>query len=43
MSTHVLLVEDSPVAREKVSGILVELGCEVTTAEDGVEGLKVAK
>lgn len=30
-------------AREKISGILVELGCKVTTANDGVEGLKVAK
>ena len=29
-------------AREKVSAILAELGCEVITAVDGVEGLKVA-
>ena len=43
MSIHILLVEDSAVAREKISGILVELGCEVTTAVDGVEGLKLAK
>ena len=29
-------------AREKVSGILSDLGCEVVCAEDGVEGLTVA-
>lgn len=43
MPIHTLLVEDSAVAREKISGILVELGCEVTTAVDGVEGLTLAK
>lgn len=42
MSKRVLLVEDSPVAREKITGILEELGCEVVSAGDGVEGLKVA-
>ncbi len=43
MPIHVMLVEDSPVAREKVSGILRELDCRVTTAVDGLEGLKMAK
>ncbi|MEW6754260.1 MAG: response regulator [Candidatus Latescibacterota bacterium] len=40
---HVLLVEDSPVAREKISGILRDLGCAVTAAADGVEGLRQVK
>lgn len=39
----VLLVEDSPVAHEKISGILRDQGCVVVSAYDGVEGLARAK
>ena len=39
----VLLVEDQEVTREKIRGLLQELGCEVIAALDGVEGLTLAK
>ena len=39
----VLLVEDQEVTREKLSGLLQELGCQVIAALDGVEGLTLAK
>jgi len=39
----VLLVEDSPVAHEKISGILRDQGGTVVSAFDGVEGLARAK
>lgn len=40
---HILLVEDEPVIRELVSSMLNEDGVNVVCAEDGVEGLKLAK
>jgi two-component system chemotaxis response regulator CheY len=36
---HVLLVEDSAIARRIISTMLIKLGFEVTHAPDGVEGL----
>jgi two-component system, OmpR family, phosphate regulon response regulator PhoB len=40
---HILLVEDEPVIRELVSSMLNDDGVNVVCAEDGVEGLKLAK
>ncbi|MFH1568576.1 MAG: response regulator [Gemmatimonadota bacterium] len=40
---RVLLVEDSPVAHEKISAILQDLGCAVVSAFDGAEALVRAK
>ncbi|MFA6107580.1 MAG: response regulator [Candidatus Latescibacterota bacterium] len=40
---RVLLVDDSPVAREKISGVLRDLGCSVIAAVDGIEGLRQLK
>ena len=36
-------MEDSPVAHEKISGILQDLGCTVVSAYDGADGLGCAK
>jgi CheY-like chemotaxis protein len=40
---HILLVEDEPVIRELVSSMLNDDAVNVVCAEDGVEGLKLAK
>ena len=40
---HILLVEDEPVIRELVSSMLNDDTVNVVCAEDGVEGLKMAK
>ena len=40
---NVLLVEDSAVAREKIGGVLKELGCMVIASSNGAEGLKKAQ
>lgn len=40
---HILLVEDEPVIRELVSSMLSDGTVEVVCAEDGVEGLRLAK
>jgi CheY-like chemotaxis protein len=40
---HILLVEDEPVIRELVSSMLSDGMVDVVCAEDGVEGLKLAK
>lgn len=37
------MVDDSVVAREKITSILQELGCTVLIASDGLEGVKLAK
>jgi CheY-like chemotaxis protein len=39
---RVLVVEDNSVNREVASRLLTNLGCEVTLANDGVEGLTAA-
>jgi len=41
--THVLLAEDHPVNREIAVTVLEELGCRVTSVENGVEALKAFK
>ncbi len=38
--SEVLLVEDSPVQREMISGILQDNGWQVTLAADGIEALE---
>lgn len=40
---HVLLVEDSEIVRESLRRLLVDAGYRVTVAQDGVEGLALAK
>lgn len=40
---RVLLVEDEPVIRELVRSLLTESDCEVETASNGLEGLKLAR
>ncbi|HUH04634.1 MAG TPA: response regulator [Kofleriaceae bacterium] len=40
---HVLLVEDSEIVREALRRLLVDAGYRVTTAQDGVEGLALAR
>lgn len=40
---HILLVEDEPVIRELVSSMLSDDTVNVVCAEDGIEGLKLAK
>jgi CheY-like chemotaxis protein len=40
---HILLVEDEPVIRELVSSMLSDGTVDVVCAEDGIEGLKLAK
>jgi len=40
---HILLVEDEPVIRELVSSMLSDDAVNVVCAEDGIEGLKLAK
>ncbi len=40
MSTKVLLVDDSSLARRTVRSILEELGCEVEEATDGAQALE---
>lgn len=39
----VLLVDDSVIARKKITTILKKLGCQVVEAEDGAEGIAQAK
>jgi len=40
---QVLLVDDSMLARTKIKAVLKSLGCQVTEAGDGVEGLEAAE
>lgn len=40
--TTVLLIEDHATNRQLLEGMLVSLGCHVTTADDGVKGLQSA-
>ena len=40
---RVLLVDDSIIARKKITAILKKLGCQVVEAEDGLHGLAQAK
>ena len=40
---RVLLVDDSVIARKKMTAILKKLGCQVIEAEDGLHGLAQAK
>ncbi len=40
---NILSVDDSKVIRDLVESILTEHGHQVTTANDGVEGLKAAR
>jgi len=41
-SKRVLLVDDSQLARKKIAAILKKLGCQVSEAEDGKEGVIAA-
>jgi response regulator RpfG family c-di-GMP phosphodiesterase len=41
-TTRILVIDDSAVIRKSVSKLLEEAGAEVTTAEDGEQGLEIA-
>jgi twitching motility two-component system response regulator PilH len=43
MSKQILVVDDLATEREKISGILRDAGCSVTTAANGAEALEMAK
>lgn len=42
-TTRALVIEDDPIIRKIASSILNRLGIEVTTADDGLEGMKIVK
>ncbi len=41
MKTSILLVEDNPLVRDTLAAQLIQFGCDVSCASDGLRGLKM--